>query len=218
MSQDTKLAEKYNRLAEGFTEKSHAHPEELLRRRAELVVSWGATLGAGDTVLELGCGDGSMAYGLAKNGLRYTGTDLAPGMIQAARARAARNKVQARFFEMDMNRLKLTERFDCIFGFCRTFFAYCQSPTSTLQELKSHVRRKVIVDWNRYSRVSLEDAVTAIRGAGFRKVSYRPLLIPSTHRLPPLVQNVLYSMERIPVLGLLPTRWRFSVILKGEVE
>ena len=48
-----------------------------------MVLSWGTNLQAGDTVLELCCGDGSLAYWLAKEGLCYTGTDLAPGMIEA---------------------------------------------------------------------------------------------------------------------------------------
>ena len=218
MSQETNLAEKYTRLAKGFTERSHANPEELMRRRAELIVSWGATLEIGDTVLELGCGDGSLTYWLARKGLRYTGTDLAPGMIQAARAKAALHEVPARYLEMDMNSPDLIDHFDCIFGFCRTFFAYCRSPTSILQKLRPHVRKKIIVDWNRYSRVSLKDAIAAVRGAGFRKVAYRPFLVPSKHRLPPFLQSALYLLEKVPVLGLLPTRWRFSVIIKGEVE
>jgi len=218
MSQETNLAEKYTRLAKGFTERSYANSEELMRRRAELIASWGATLQAGDNVLELGCGDGSLASWLARKGLRYTGTDLAPGMIEAARAKAALYKVPSRFFEMDMNNPDLVESFDCIFGFCRTFFSYCLSPTPTLQRLRPHVRQKLIIDWNRYSRVSLEEAVAVVQEAGFKNVSYRPLLVPLTHRLPLFVQNGLYLLEKVPVLGLLPTRWKFSVIIKGEVE
>ena len=110
-----------------------AHSEELMRRRAELIVSWGTILEAGNTVLELGCGDGSLAYWLVRKGLSYTGTDFAPGMIQAARARTALNEVPSRFFEMDLNHPDLAKDFDCIFGFCRTFFGYCKSPIPTLQ-------------------------------------------------------------------------------------
>ena len=218
MSQETDLKRKYTRLAKGFTENSYAHSEELMRRRAELIVSWGTILEAGNTVLELGCGDGSLAYWLARKGLSYTGTDLAPGMIQAARARTALDEVPSRFFEMDLNHPDLIKDFDCIFGFCRTFFAYCKNPTPTLRKLRPHVRQKMIIDWNRYSGVSLEEAVAVVQKAGFKNVSYRPFLVPLKHRVPRLVQNVLYSMERIPVLGLLPTRWKFSVIIKGEVE
>jgi len=217
MSRETNLAEKYTKLAQGFTEKSYANPEELMRRRGEMIFSWGTALQAGDTVLELCCGDGSLACWLARKGLRYTGTDLAPGMIEAARAKANLDKVSARFFEMDINNPEVTETFDCIFGF-RTFFTYCESPTLTLQKLRPKVRKKMIVDWNHYSPVSLKDAVTSVREAGFRNVSYRPFLVPSRTRLPGLVKNFLYLLEDIPALGLLPTRWRFSVIIKGEVD
>lgn len=200
MSQEVNLAEKYSKLAQGFTEKSYANPEELMRRRAQLIVSWGATLKTGDTVLELGCGDGSLAYRLAKEGLCYTGTDFAPGMIEAATARAALYEVPARFFEMDINNPEVTENFDCIFGFCRTFFSYCKSPTLTLQKLRPHVCQKMIVDWNRYSRVSLNNAVAMVREAGFQKVSYRPFLVPLKRRLPPVMQNTLYLLEKFPGL------------------
>lgn len=217
MSQKTKLAEKYTKLAQGFTERSYANPEELMRRRGEMIISWGRALQTGDSVLELCCGDGSLAPWLARKGLHYTGTDLAPGMIEAARAKAALHAVPARFFEMDINNPVVTEKFDCIFGF-RTFFTYCESPKSTLQKLRPQVSQRIIVDWNRYSSVSLGNAVAAVREAGFRNVSYRPFLVPLKRRLPPLVQNVLYLLEKVPLLGLLPTRWKFSVIIKGEVE
>lgn len=217
MSQDTNLDDKFSKVAQGFTEKSYANPEEFMGRRAEMIVSWGSILQAGDSVLELGCGDGSLAYWLARKGLRYTGTDCAPGMIRAAKANAALHEFPARFFEMDMNSPVGIENCDCIFGFCRTFFSYCKSPAWTLQKLRPHVCQKIMVDWNRYSRVSLKDAVASVRGAGFRNVSYRPFLVPSRHRLPSWVQNFFYLLEDIPVLGLLPTRWRFSVIIKGEV-
>lgn len=212
------LVDKFSKGAEGWTEKAYANPEELMGRRAEVIVSWGATLQAGDTVLELGCGDGSLAYWLTRKGLRYTGTDFAPGMIEAARGRAALYEFPAKFFEMDMNHPEVSESFDCIFGLCRTFFAYCKSPKWTLQELRPHVCRKIMVDWNHFSPVSLKDAVESVREAGFRSVSCRPFLVPSRTRLPGFVKNFVYLLEDIPVLGLLPTRWRFSVIIKGEVD
>jgi len=218
MSRETKLAEKYTKLAKGFTESSYANPEELMRRRVEVVLSWGKFLQTGDSVLELGCGDGSLAHWLAREGLRYTGTDLALGMIEAAKANAAARRDSTRFFQMDMNSPEDIEDFDCIFGFCRTFFFYCESPQTTLEKLKPHVRQKIILDWNHYSRVSLGDALSLVRESGFKNVTCRPFLVPLKRRLPPLIQNALYLLEKVPVLGLLPTRRKFSVVIKGEVE
>ena len=145
MSQDADLVDKFSTGAEGWTERFYANPEELMGRRAEVIVSWGRTLQAGDTVLELGCGDGSLAHWLTRKGLRYTGTDFAPGMIRAARAKSALHESPARFFEMDMNSPEVSEDFDCIFGFCRTFFAYCKSPKWTMQKLRPHVYQKIMV-------------------------------------------------------------------------
>jgi SAM-dependent methyltransferase len=43
----------------------------------------------GDHVLELGCGTGEDAIWLARRGLRVTATDVSPGMLAVARAKAA---------------------------------------------------------------------------------------------------------------------------------
>lgn len=48
-----------------------------------------AYLSAADRVLEVGCGTGTTAVALAEAAGRITATDIAPGMIQIARARIA---------------------------------------------------------------------------------------------------------------------------------
>lgn len=53
-------------------------------------------IAAGDTVVDAGCGTGSLALLLARDGFRVTGVDLSPAMIAAARAKDAGGRVDWR--------------------------------------------------------------------------------------------------------------------------
>ena len=70
------------------------------------------------TVLELGCGSGRIAHALAERGLLVTGVDLAPAMLDRAKARrrAAPEAVAARLrYRLgDMSRIELGTAFDLI--------------------------------------------------------------------------------------------------------
>lgn len=71
---------------------------------AELAYWRGVCDGASD-VLELGCGTGRVAVPLARGGLRVTGLDRAPAMLDRARALARAAGADARWVEGDMTRL-----------------------------------------------------------------------------------------------------------------
>jgi SAM-dependent methyltransferase len=213
-----RLEDKFSRLAGGFTEQSYGNPPQFMGRRADITMTWGPALKPGDRVLELGCGDGYLGCLLAKRGFRYTGTDFAPGMVEAAKARLAAEGAEGRCFVMDMNKLCLEESFEAVVAFCRTFFAYADPPAAVLERLRPHVRKKLIVDWNHYSPVSIGEAVKLVRQSGFKAVACRPFLVPMERTLPAAWQKVLDGLERVPVLGLLPARWKFQVLIKGEAE
>jgi SAM-dependent methyltransferase len=213
-----RLNDKYSQLAGRFTEQSYDNPTQFMGHRAWVIKSWGPLLQIGDRVLELGCGDGYLGCLLAKEGLCYTGTDFAEGMVLAAKARLAAEKVEGRCFKMDMNNVHLEDNFEAVVAFCRSFFAYSGSPEAVLQKLRPHVRKKLIVDWNHYSPVKLGNAVRMVRRAGFKEVQYRPFLVPMKRTLPPFWQDVLYRLERVPILGVVPARWKFQVLIKGEVS
>ena len=53
-------------------------------------------------VADLGCGPGAHALALARRGYHVAGIDASPAMVEAARARAARDKISARFDVADV--------------------------------------------------------------------------------------------------------------------
>lgn len=212
-----RLDDKYSQLAGHFTERSYSSPQQFMGRRVEVTMSWGPPLRTGDSVLELGCGDGYLGCLLTKRGLHYTGMDFAQGMVDAAKQRMAAEGADGRCFVMNLNNLHLQESFEAVVAFCRTFFAYAESPDVVLQTLRPYVRKKLIVDWNHYSPVQLGDAVKMVRRAGFKGVRCRPFLVPMKRTLPPLWQEFLYRLERVPFLGVVPARWKFQVLIKGEI-
>jgi len=65
-------------------------------------------------VLDLACGEGTFAVAMANRGLRLTGVDLSPEMLEIARERAATEGVRATFIRQDMRSLSLRGRFDLV--------------------------------------------------------------------------------------------------------
>ena len=68
--------------------------------------------GASRTVLDLGCGTGGHALPLARRGHRVTGVDLAPAMLEQARAKAAAAGLDIELREGDVRTVELGSRFD----------------------------------------------------------------------------------------------------------
>jgi len=77
------VREGYDRLGEGYRSWSDAEGGAVRRWFLDEI---GSRLRPGDRVLELGCGPGVDAVELAR-GRRYTGVDLSPVMVEAARRR-----------------------------------------------------------------------------------------------------------------------------------
>ena len=75
--------------------------------RAAVAELLAATFQPGDHVLELGCGTGEDALAQARRGLRVTATDVSPGMLEVARAKATAAGLEGRisFRQLDAGRL-----------------------------------------------------------------------------------------------------------------
>lgn len=70
------------------------------------------------TVIDLGCGTGSIALPLAKEGFDVIGVDLSAEMLTEADHKAMEEGVSIRFACQDMTELELGEEADCILSLC----------------------------------------------------------------------------------------------------
>ena len=65
-------------------------------------------------ILDLACGEGTFAVAMARRGLRITGVDLSPEMLEIARGHAARECLEVRYLQQHMRSLRLRGRFDLV--------------------------------------------------------------------------------------------------------
>ena len=70
------------------------------------------------TILDLGCGTGSVLLLLAKEGFSMIGVDLSPEMLTEADHKAMAEGLSVRLACQDMTELELGEQADCILSLC----------------------------------------------------------------------------------------------------
>lgn len=214
---NTGAAEKYNDLAEEFAERTWANLAFDMRRRLFLTTHWGTTLHVGDSILELGCGDGYLAQLLVQEGFHYRGLDISPRMVTEAERRLATAKLTASFLAIDVDQVSLTEPIDAAVSYMGAFFTFVHDPLTLLQRIRPYIRKKIIVDLNPRGPITIPNAMDMLKSAGFRAIAWRPFLVPATMTLPEVALRTLSGCENVPVLRSLPLRWKFNVLLKGEV-
>src|SRR5213594_583828 len=78
-------------------------------------------LPAGAAVLDLACGVGRHAIGMAKRGYQVTGVDFNPHYLEIAAADAEKAGVQATWMVGDMRALQFEEAFDGAYSFFTSF-------------------------------------------------------------------------------------------------
>jgi SAM-dependent methyltransferase len=79
-------------------------------------------LPSGSRILDVGCGPGRHAIGLAEAGLEVTGVDVSERLLEigAEHARVARVKVS--FFEVDARQMPFEDEFDAVISICQGAF------------------------------------------------------------------------------------------------
>jgi SAM-dependent methyltransferase len=210
------LAEKYDRAADRFAENTYANLAFDMHRRLKIVTEWGIPLERGDSVLELGCGDGYLAQLLVQHGLNYHGADVSPKMVANAEQRLKKPGLKGEFIVVAVDEMVLSQPFDAIVSYMGAFFTFVQDPSSLLRRLRPRIRKKIILDLNPRGRIDVTSAIEMLTAAGFRKVTWRPFFVPVAVKLPHLALRALALAEEIPILRNLPMRWKFNVLVKGE--
>jgi SAM-dependent methyltransferase len=201
-------AEKYRDRAERWTEEAYADPAGYLRRRAGLIVSLGPPLEAGDTVLDLACGDGGLAEPLLAGGLRYLGVDLSREMVAAANRRLA-GREEAEALVGDLNDFEPDEPVAATTCFRAVYYA--RDRTAVFRKVASYTEKKLVFDLNP-RQYDFEAVAADLRTAGFARLELRPFFVPQTRDLSRAAARLLEAVERIGPLARTALRFRFTYV------
>jgi SAM-dependent methyltransferase len=98
---------------------------------------------SGSPVLEIGVGTGRVAIPLAKDGLKVTGLDISPAMLQTAHTKASEAKItrNLKLVEADARDFKLEQRFAMAFVAANSFmhFVDAEDQMAVLQAIHEHL-------------------------------------------------------------------------------
>jgi ubiquinone/menaquinone biosynthesis C-methylase UbiE len=84
----------------------------------------GLEVPAGCELLDVGCGSGQLALLAVRDGVKVTGVDIAPNLVQRAQARAKAEGLNARFREGDAEALPFDDAsFDVVTSLVVAIFA-----------------------------------------------------------------------------------------------
>ncbi len=195
----TNIVDKYDGLADGFSEHDYADPARYAARRAQLVVELGPRLRAGESVLDLACGDATLAQPLLGYGLGYAGIDASEGMVEAA---AARNP-GVPFAVARIEDYEPAEPVDATV--CLRAFYHPADRVAFFRHVAGYTRRKFVFDFRPRAH-SAEPILADLRAAGFTQVELRPFFLPQRRRLPGAALPAVYALERTGPLASLVLR------------
>jgi SAM-dependent methyltransferase len=202
--------EQYARQAEEWTERAYADPRSYLAHRADLVVGLGPTLGPGDEVLDLACGDGGLGDFLLERGLRYRGVDSTPEMAEEARRRLdERAPVEIG----DLNDYVPPEPVAATTVFRAIYYA--RDRRAFFSHVAGFTEKKLLFDLNP-RQYRLDDVLADLRASGLGSIALRPFFVPQTVSLPGPVAAFGTLLERSGPLAELVLRFRFTYFLAAS--
>jgi trans-aconitate methyltransferase len=203
----TAKQEQYARKAGGWSDAEYADARAYLDHRAALIATLGVPLRAGDEVLDLACGDGGLGEHLLARGLRYTGIDAEPAMVDAARQRLG---ARATVGVGDLNAFVPEKPVAATTVFRAIYYAHDRA--AFFARVARFTERKLVLDLNpRQYRAA--DVVAELEEAGFGRVVLRPFFVPQTHRLPRPAVALAKAAERTGPLARLALRARFTYLV-----
>jgi len=203
----TPKKEQYARKADGWTDAEYADARAYLDHRAELIATLGAPLRGGDEVLDLACGDGGLGEHLLARGLRYTGIDAEPAMVDAARRRLGD---RATVGVGDLNAF-VPERPVAVTTVFRAIY-YAHDRAAFFARAARFTERKLVFDLNP-RQYPVDVVVAELEEAGFGRVALRPFFVPQTQRLPGPAVALAKAAERTGPLARLALRARFTYLV-----
>jgi SAM-dependent methyltransferase len=197
---------KYDAVAERYTATDYADPDRYYARRARAIVELGVPLVAGDTVLDLACGDGALGPYLLALELDYRGVDASARMVEVA-ARVVPGRVTTGDFGyVPPEPVAATTIFRSLYLVPdrRTFLA----------RVRGFTEKKLVFDFDPRAYAT-EQVLADVAAAGWRDVVVRPFLLPQRRRFPAPVASVLAALEPLPGARAL-TRLRFPLLVSAR--
>jgi SAM-dependent methyltransferase len=186
----------------GWSERAYADPDAYLAHRAELVVALGPRLEAGDTVLDLACGDGGLADFLPP-GIHYRGVDANEAMVAEGRA-SGRN--------LELGDLNDCEPTDPVAATtCFRAIYYTRDRRAFFRRVAGYTTKKLVFDLNP-RQYRLADVRADLEAAGWTRLELRPFFSPQTRSLPRPAAAALRALERSGPLARLLLRFRFTYL------
>jgi len=205
------LVDKYDAVAERFSESDYADAERYYERRAQLILEHGPRLQAHASVLDIACGDGGLGRHLLARGLDYQGVDASKRMVEVAR-RDLGDRVRLGTFDYEpATPVDATTIFRALILVPdrEAFFARARSFT----------KRKLVFDFDPRTRdqgaIDAHELVRELDATGWRRIEMRPFLLPQRARLPLPLQQLLFALEPLRVARLL-TAIRFPVLVSAS--
>ena len=185
-----------------WTERAYADPVPYLRHRAELILTLGPPLLAGDRLVDLACGDGGLADFLP--GIEYLGGDADPEMGGEAESKG-RSIVHADLNDFDPDRpVAATTLFRALY--------YTRDRRAFFRHVGGYSERKIVFDLNP-RQYPVADVVADLRAAGLPNVALRPFFVSQTRSLPRLLGSALVAAERSGQLARIALRHRFTYVV-----
>jgi len=201
---------KYDRLAPGFSRHDYGDPERYFRRRARAVIENGPPLRAGDTVLDLGCGDGAAAVPLLAAGIEYLGVDASSQMVAQTRALLGD---RARVEQGEIETYTPPERVTATTCFRAVYYA--DDLVRFFAHVAGYTERKFVFDFTPKD-FDERQIVADLHAGGFDRVELKPFLYPQHYAPPGALDTLLRAAERAGPLVRPLLRFRFTYIVAAS--
>jgi len=188
------LVEKYDAIAERFSDEDYADAEHYYAHRAELVVDHGPRLKPGESVLDIACGDGGLGRRLVELGADYCGVDASERMVEVAR-RDLGDRVDVGTFDYEPPApVDVTTIFRALI--------LVPNRERFFRRVHSFTRKKLVFDFDPRPRdpgaLDTDQLVRELERTGWRDIRFRPFLMPQRARMPTPLQRLLYLLEPLP--------------------
>lgn len=201
---------KYAGKAEDWTGRQYADARSYLEHRADLIGSLGPSLGPGDEVLDLACGDGGLGEFLLARGLRYRGVDVTPEMVEEARKRLG---PRAAVEQGDLDDYVPPEPVAATTVFRAIYYA--SDRRAFFRHVAGFTDKKLVFDLNP-RQYRLEAVIEDLRAADFVAVALRPFFVPQTVALSRPLLAIARGLERSGPLARAALRYRLTYVVAAS--